>query len=99
MQSIDIPNTGAGPALLPQFLPPAIHSGAAIASATVAAAADKAAKPATTRKCAICGAVGHRADNQAFPACWAANKKNVAAKKSCARRRQEGCKHPAVTPF
>jgi hypothetical protein len=53
-----------------------------IASATVAAAADKAAKPAATRKCAICGAVGHRADNQALPACWAANKKNVAAKKA-----------------
>jgi hypothetical protein len=79
-----VPPVGAGPALLPQFLPPPPLTGAAAASATVAAAtaAAKAAKPAVQHKCAVCGAVGHRADNQAFPPCYAANKKTVAAKKA-----------------
>ena len=76
--------TGAGPALLPQYLAPAASTGAAVASAAADAAAKaaKAAKPAVKRKCTICGAAGHRADNQAFPACYAANKKNAAAKKA-----------------
>ena len=77
-----VPPVGAGPAVLPQFLPTVAVTGAALASATVAAAAAAAVKPSAQRKCTICDAVGHRADNQAFPACWAANKKNVAAKKA-----------------
>ena len=72
---------GAGPALLPQFLPPV---GAAMAGAAAAASmtAAKAAHPAARRKCTVCGAEGHRADNQAYAACYAANKKTVAAKKA-----------------
>ena len=77
---------GAGPALLPQFLPPPAPTGAAAASAAAdaAKAAAKAAKPAVKRKCTVCWATGHCADNNAFPACYAANKKNAAAKKAAA---------------
>ena len=80
---------GAAPALLPQFLPPPAPTGAAAASAVAdaAKAAAKAAKPAAKRKCTVCGATSHRADNNAFPACYAANKKNAAAKKAAATQR------------
>ena len=80
--------TGFGPALLPQFLAPAALTGAAVASAAADAAAKaaKVAKPAAQRKCTICGVAGHRADNQAFPACYAANKKSAAAKKAASEQ-------------
>ena len=78
-----VAQAGAGPALLPQFLAPPAPTGAAAASAAAdaAKAAAKAAKPAAKRKCTVCGATGHRADNNAFPACYAAN---AAAKKAAA---------------